>query len=491
MALDDAFKAGPPNKQSVYTTDNENPMAATLRGVDGNRLTCGEVTGRSDSYISDPDATMQPRLLHADTTSEPILKDKTRLVSDWDYRTANTKEYTHGIHPYPAMMIPQVARRLIQEYGNPGDFLFDPYCGTGTTLLEASLAGSESIGADLNPLARLIAKVKTTPIDINQLDPALDSFVDFESDAVSSSNGQGETPDIPNVDYWFDDRVQRELTLIREYIDLIDDVPIADFFRIAFSLTTRKVSWTKNSEFKLVRIPPERMRDHNPDVFCVMGNILNRNRDAVLQLSDALDQAVPLPSIYSFNSVAGIPRYVIDHDSIDLIVTSPPYGDSRTTVAYGQFSRLSSQWLGYENANRVDNKLMGGSKDQGDVFFGYEALDSAIHKIANANPKRSREVASFFIDYRKSIMNVSSVMKRGGHACYVVGNRTVNGVEIPTAEATAAFFEMNGFTHVDTLLRNIPNKRMPSVNSPTNVPGRLGSTMKTEKIVICRKTTLL
>ena len=431
---------------------------------------------------------MQVRLLHVDKASEPMLKDTPRLVSDWDYRTANTKEFTHGIHPYPAMMIPQVARRLIQEYGCPRSILFDPYCGTGTTLLEAFLAGSESVGTDLNPLARLIAKVKTTPIDINQLDLALERFVDFGFDAVSSSNGRVETPDFPNVDYWFDGRVQRELTLIREYIDLIDDIPIADFFRVSFSLAIRKTSWTKNSEFKLVRIPLESMRDHNPDVSSTMISILTRNRDAVLRLQNALDQSVLLPSIYSFNSVAGVPRNLIDHDSVDLIVTSPPYGDSRTTVAYGQFSRLSSQWLGYKDASRIDNELMGGSRDQGDNLFNYEALDSAIRIIADTNPKRSREVVSFFNDYRRSIMNVAYVVKRGGYACYVVGNRTVNGIEIPTAEATAAFFEMNGFTHIDTFRRNIPNKRMPSMNSPTNVPGKLGSTMKSEYIVVCRKT---
>ena len=478
-------------KLSVHTTDKEDRMASVAKSVYGNRLACGNSVGVSDSHVSDRDAMMQVRLLQAEMTSELMLKDKPRLVSDWDYRTANTKEYTHGIHPYPAMMIPQVARRLILEYGRPRGILFDPYCGTGTTLLESFLAGSESVGTDLNPLARLIAKVKTTPIDINQLDLALERFVDFGFDAVLSSNGRVETPDFPNIDYWFDGRVQRELTQIREYIDHIDNTHIADFFRVALSLTIRKTSWTKNSEFKLVRIPPERMREHNPDVFATMVGILTWNRDAVLQLNSALDQSVPLPSIYGFNSVAGVPRNIIEHDSVDLIVTSPPYGDSRTTVAYGQFSRLSSQWLGYKHANRVDSELMGGSKDQGDIFFAYEALDSAIREIANANPKRSREVASFFADYRKSIRNVSSVVKPGGYACYVVGNRTVNGVQIPTAEATAAFFEMSGYRHVDMFQRNIPNKRMPSVNSPTNVPGMLGSTMKSEYIVICQKTTSL
>ena len=416
-----------------------------------------------------------------------MLRDTTRVVPDWDYRTANTKELTHGIHPYPAMMIPQVARRLIREYGHEGGLLFDPYCGTGTTLLEALLAGSESIGTDLNPLARLIAKVKTTPIAVDRLDREIENFIAFRISASTASDIAFEPPSIPNVDYWFSPSVQRELVMIRDYIDAIHDDCIADFFRVGYSLTTRKVSWTKNSEFKLVRIPRERMADHNSDVFSTMVDQLSSNRNAVAALTHELGDAMPQCSIHQFDTVTGIPIDIIDAGSVDLIMTSPPYGDSKTTVAYGQFSRLSSQWLGYGSANRVDNVLLGGAKLAGEVSFGYKALDDVIHDIAEMDSKRSLEVASFFVDYRNSISNVASVVKRGGYACYVVGNRTVKGIEVPTAETTATFFEMNGFKLIEMFQRNIPNKRMPSMNSPTNVPGKLGKTMKSEYIIVCQK----
>ena len=247
------------------------------------------------------------------------------------------------------------------------------------------------------------------------------------------------------------------------------------------------MSWTKNSEFKLVRMTPERIEDHDPDVFSTMVDVLNDNRRAFASLHHALGDGPAIPSVYGFNSVVGIPQEIIAPGSVDIVVTSPPYGDSKTTVAYGQFSRLSSQWLGYDNANQVDNSLMGGSKLADDVRFGFEELDDVIDEIADVDPRRAGEVASFFVDYRNSIRNVAGVVSPGGFACYVVGNRTVKGYQIPTAESTAAFFEMNGFEHVDTFHRNIPNKRMPSMNSPTNVPGKLGKTMKSEFIVVSRK----
>lgn len=100
------------------------------------------------------------------------LVEKNRKYKDegWDFRDADTKEYTHCFHNYPAMMIPQIARELLKIYGNEGGWLLDPYFGTGTSLVEASLYGMNSVGCDINPLARLIAKAKTTLLSLHTLD---------------------------------------------------------------------------------------------------------------------------------------------------------------------------------------------------------------------------------------------------------------------------------------------------------------------------------
>jgi len=90
------------------------------------------------------------------------LLEKQHINTSWDFRTANTKTYTHCYHNYPAMMIPQIAERLIVKYGKNAKILFDPYCGTGTSLVEAILKSINAIGTDLNPLAQLIGKTETT-----------------------------------------------------------------------------------------------------------------------------------------------------------------------------------------------------------------------------------------------------------------------------------------------------------------------------------------
>jgi DNA modification methylase len=95
----------------------------------------------------------------------------------------------------------------------------------------------------------------------------------------------------------------------------------------------------------------------------------------------------------------------------------------------------------------------------------------------------------FLSDYQNSINNVSKVVKNNGIVCYVVGNRRVKDVQIPLDYITVEFFENNGFEHLNTFVRRIPNKRMPSKNSPSNKAGELASTMVNEYIVVLKKRT--
>ena len=128
-----------------------------------------------------------------------------------------------------------------------------------------------------------------------------------------------------------------------------------------------------------------------------------------------------------------------------------------------------------------------GGKKQTEELFTTISIRNVLDEIKSYDLKRYYEVISFLNDYYKSISNVSKVVKKGGVVCYVVGNRTVKGVQIPLDFFTAEMFEKNGFKHINTLVREIPNKRMPSKTSPTNESGKKVSTMCFEYIVILEK----
>src|SRR5690606_18298796 len=85
----------------------------------------------------------------------------------WNFDN-NKKELIHNIHPYPAKFIPEIPRNLITRLGiKKNTIVFDPFCGSGTTLKVAQDLGLESIGVDLNPIACLISSIKTTRLPSN------------------------------------------------------------------------------------------------------------------------------------------------------------------------------------------------------------------------------------------------------------------------------------------------------------------------------------
>ena len=150
-----------------------------------------------------------------------MIANKVEKIKDttWDFRKSDTKQYTHCFHNYPAMMIPQVARRLLERYGTPGGWLLDPYCGTGTSLVEASLFGMNAVGCDINPLVRLIARAKTAPLRLDTLDEQAallrDALFRYGADGLPTDAA---APYVLNKDYWFSADVSRWLAVMRREI---------------------------------------------------------------------------------------------------------------------------------------------------------------------------------------------------------------------------------------------------------------------------------
>ncbi len=405
---------------------------------------------------------------------------------DWTFLNDDTREFTHVYHDYPARMIPQIPRRLLSILKEKeGSVLFDPYCGSGSSLVEGLLAGLNVVGADINPLAVLISDAKTDfSIIPNDLEKEIYRFVDF----TLNPRGKPKIIQKENLSFWFKESSIKGIGYILRYIDRIKNPNIRNFFKVSVSETIRESSNTRKDEFKLYRYSNERLERHNPDPFIIMKEKLFRN----LKGYEAFYQQMlerkyrPTSKVFMLNTVNHIPRSRIAKNSVDVVITSPPYGDSHTTVAYGQYSRLSSEWLGILKYN-VDSMSMGGQKNKPSMNFGYDALDTAIKEVRENNLKRSLEVSSFYIDLERSIKNVSEVIKVGGFACYVVANRKVAGISLPTDQTIKFFFEKYGLNHVNTFTRAIPNKRMPSRNSPTNIAGKTEETMSKEYIVVMSK----
>ncbi len=406
-----------------------------------------------------------------------------RIDYSWDFRGENTKPYTHGFHNYPAMFIPQLARRLILNCSQTGDTICDIFCGSGTALVESRLLGRNAYGVELNPLAVFLAKAKTTPIKPEMLQNV---YLSLLSNINNHKPKKEELPRFFNIDFWFKERVIYELAKIRKCINDIKNKDARDFFFVAFSETVRTSSNTKNGEFKLFRMPKERLKSHDPDVLLIFKKYAEKNIKGIKEFYNDVDETTWVKIIQADSTK----KYDVNDESIDCIITSPPYGDSGTTVAYGQFSRLSLQWLNMieDDELQLDRKLIGGTVDAKiENNLNSKSLAKVLNLIAEYDLKRSKEVLAFYIDLNKAMIQAYRILKKYKYFCVVIGNRTVKKVKLPTDFIVSELGENLGFQTVDIIVRNIPNKRMPLKNSPTNITGELEETMQKESIVILQK----
>jgi len=417
------------------------------------------------------------------TTKEKTLRR--RIDYSWDYKGEKTKSYTHGLHSYPAMFIPQVARRLLETYSKKGDTICDIFCGSGTALVESRLSGRNAYGIDLNPLAIFLAQVKTTEIAPSTL---IKEYYNLLNRIEKTKFNKSDRPDFLNIDFWFKDEVIIKLTRIKKAIKEIKSEKIRNFFLVSFSETVRLSSNANSGEFKLVRINKEKLKNYNPDVFGIFKKKTELNIEGMRKFYQDVDKSTWAKPIYGDTTTINI----IPNTSIDCIITSPPYGDSRTTVAYGQFSRLSAQWIDIfknpNDASSIDNKLLGG-KPTSNLLNHLDSphLKDALHRIREKDEKRAKEVLSFYIGLNNCLKKAYALLKPKKYFCLVIGNRMVKQVRIPTDFIIAELGEKIGFTCEDIFVRNIPGKRMPLKNSPTNITGKLEETMTKESIVILRK----
>ena len=240
-------------------------------------------------------------------------------------------------------------------------------------------------------------------------------------------------------------------------------------------------------------MPPEKVAKFNPDTKQEFLKILERNIGKMSDFVDTYDYLETKAQVSVFREDA-CKLSSVPNDTYDLIITSPPYGDSRTTVAYGEYSRLSLQWLDlFELTEKeimsVDRTLMGGTKFRNGFEYTVKSniLRDILEKIKDTDLERAGDVFSFYNDLEKSIAAISEKTKTEGYQFWVVANRTVKGIVIPTDKIIEEIAQYYNLQYVYTIDRNIVNKVMPSANSPTNESGKTSSTMTVEHIVVLRK----
>ncbi len=387
----------------------------------------------------------------------------------------------HRIHSYPAMLHPLLVDCLIDRYTKENDVIFDPFCGSGVTLLQAALKGRHSIGFDINPLALTIARAKTKCYDKELL---WLEYKDIKAKILTNADDEHkmEIPAIRNIDYWYKDEVMRDLGRVR-YILKHGNYQYIDFFLALFAFICRDQSLTRKGEFKRYRV---KQADVDKTQNKVFSTFRSHARAMINVFTNETGPRASSQPIYT-NSEDTFP----EHLEYDIVISSPPYGDSRTTVAYGQFSSFGLDWISgigeAKNETNIDSAGLGRRGELNADLQHFGILSELVDSIRHIDNKRAKDVLHFFNGYYKVLKNVVGHLRDDGKVCLVVGNRRVKGIQVPLDQITASFLESMGMRFEVIFARNIHNKIMPARNSPTNTRGITSETMSKEFIVVFNK----
>lgn len=369
-----------------------------------------------------------------------------RSMVDWV--PYNTDRYTHLLHPYPAKLIPHIPHFFLNTDLLPPDSpsLLDPFSGSGTVMLEGTLAGARVYGADANPFARLLSKVKTTHMCradvaafLKNLNRRWESLSTVEVDVV-------------NLNYWYHKHVIVQLAKIKGAITRIRKEEIRDFLLICLSATAKKVSLTDPRVSVPVKINPQKYDANHPlrqkytslvnklkrvNVLKVFESVVEKNCRRVSKLPKNCNARSICYDARSLTYKSG--RKLRKH-SIDLVITSPPYAGAQK---YIRSSSLSLGWLGMISSDKlreIENKNIGRehySKSDYSVSLATTNIskaDEQLNSIYQKNPLRAHIAANYLNEMRDALNESIRVLKPNGHMVLVCANNTICGDTFHTKE---------------------------------------------------------
>ena len=398
-------------------------------------------------------------------TTESITKTFSILKprDEWSFRDvgrSQTTAFTHDYHRYPAKFIPQIVQKLIKDYAPSNtQIVCDPFGGCGTTLVEAKMLGHKSIGFDINPVAKLITQTKTTAINPKTLTNNKNKFLKHYENAASTKNTHHQ-----RIDYWFDQATIQELDKIYFAIKKIKNHNVRRFFLCSFSHNLKNCSrWLMKSikptidKDKILPNPKETFLRH-------LDSMIKKNEQFYSKLSQS-GYINTSTKMYRRDSTKKLP---IESESIDLIVTSPPYV---TSYEYADLHQLSLLWFGddpmqFKKWHHFSNEFIDfrrnfiGTSSKGEKNGDF---NSAIAKqIVTDLTKKERplaiDVANYFLDMKKVFSEMYRILKNNGKACIIIGNTNLRGVEILNAQVAAEQMQVAGFKKPIFIKREIPNK---------------------------------
>lgn len=367
--------------------------------------------------------------------------DSVRLSAiDWSFRDRERAPKIESIHPYPAKFIGEIPAAFLRSLPIPtGTAVLDPFCGSGTTLLESQRAGRPSVGIDLNPIACLISRVKTSPLAPGFADVVAQVCREaMETERIS-------IPDIPNIDHWFKQDVQRAIAALATTLARPSYEPWRDALRLTLSSILVRVS-NQDSDTRYAAVEKGVT---SADVFSYFVAAGQKLCASLQSRSWHLHEARVIESnvLQVTAEQIGVP--------VGLMVTSPPYPNA---YEYWLYHKYRMWWLGFDPLAVKEQEI--GARAH---FF-----------------KKNHHTAEMFEQQMRGTLEmVGSVLVSGGYACVVVGRSKIHGRSIDNGTMIYELGQDLGFEPVTKLEREINPNRKSFNLSHANI--------KTEAVLVMKK----
>lgn len=453
---------------------------------------------------------------------EYILKNRTPII--FDFREASNRLFNDNkdnrniqyIHYYPGRIFPYIPLYLLSsnDFAHLDGYLLDPFAGSGTILLESiinPIVKRNSMGVEINPLGRLISKVKTTPLDFSKIEQFMQAIQSLYKHTI---NGKDYIPEFKNRELWFSYNAIKKLAKLKYAIENLDtSLDYKDFFWICFSTIIRKIAKADPYIPPPVVLKPEKYINNShkyehlknflkhaedPDVWSLFESAVNNNRNKLEVLNKfeelkygTIKAEIVWDDARKIKKGCLLDRGMLDKKSvedlhsysIDLIFTSPPY---LTAQKYIRTNKLELYWLGYseKEVGNLEKISIGTERIQKDLEISSLGIDSIDLLVDYALPKssdRALMIYNYFKDITEALKEMYRLLRKEGYAILVMGNNKVLGKKVDTYRLlTDAAIDV-GFNEIVTLKDTIKSRSMMTKRNGS------GGIIKDEYVIILKK----
>jgi DNA modification methylase len=379
----------------------------------------------------------------AGTLDEAVDGTVVSLASD------ESSRHVHSIGYYPSKFIPEIPRWAISNFSRGDGVVLDPFVGSGTTAVEGVLAGRATIARDISPFAALLTRAKTTvaaPVEIEDETARLTS-------AASSVHRLEEVdpPAFDLADFWFNSSHLRQFARLRHEIETRTPPHLRDFYLAVLASTVRGFSYQDPAQIKVKR-DAKKVLQGTPTPAALFAKRLGNYSTRLAQFNERVSEGVS-PAIASVGSADRLQG--IGDQSVDLVVTSPPYINAMNYPMAHKYellllglvdpSDLIAHQQSYIGTERVYARAY---RDRPEVPSEWEAaayLNPRLHAIFDAEPKRARIAYDYFLGMQRSFVEAARVLRPGGTYVQVAGTNVIRDVPIDTFSVLNSLLRDVGF----------------------------------------------